>query len=189
MTLFLGKLTDPWTPLIPHRWLFQIKEPVVRKMSRQKRNFSTFKTQKTPLSCWLTLRSHHPLRHPFQLCSACSYGTEKESKTDFNVKPSLQLCTRVTAALKGANLFVHQHVDDGVVQCWALGKEGAKSCCEGMEGSSLVHEDPCTKSCIWGPGQEEAEDHQDAHACHFPLSFLGRLWLLLLGCSLNRLNK
>lgn len=94
MKLFAGKLPHPWTPwtpLIPRPWLYQIKAPVERKVSRQKRDFSIFKTQKTPLSCWQTLRTHHPPHHPFQLCSACNYGTENKSKTEFNVKPSLQM--------------------------------------------------------------------------------------------------
>lgn len=58
-----------------------------------------------------------------------------------------------------------------------------------MEGSSLVQEDPSAERCIWNPGHEEAEDHEDAHACHFLLSFLGGLGLLLLGCSLERSIK
>ena len=88
-----------------------------------------------------------------------------------------------------ANLFVHQHVDHGVVQGWALSEEGRDGCSKGGEGSSLVYEDPGGKSGIWYPSYQEAKDHQDAHACHFPLSLLSGLWLLLLGCSLKSLIK
>jgi len=81
-------------------------------------------------------------------------------------------------------LLVHQHINDGVEQSRALGKESRDGHGYGGEGSSLVEEDPGSEAGVWCPGHQEANDHQDAHTCHLTLGLLGRFWLLLLGCSL-----
>lgn len=83
------------------------------------------------------------------------------------------------------DLFVHQNVDNGIEQCWGLWKKSRDGHGCGWEGSAPVHENPCSKRCIWDPSKKEAKNHQDAHTCYFPLSFLGWSGVLLLGCGLG----
>ena len=81
-------------------------------------------------------------------------------------------------------LFVKHHIDDGVEQGWGLCEKGRNSHGLSSESSSLVEENPASKTGIGGPSNQEATNHQDAHTCHFPLCLLGGGWVLLLGCSL-----
>ena len=90
---------------------------------------------------------------------------------------------------RSTHLLVEQHIDDGVVQRWALCKEGRDGHAEGSETHALVEEDNGGQGGIRGPCHQEAKDHQDAHAGHFLLSLLGGGRLLLLGCSLYMVEE
>lgn len=83
-----------------------------------------------------------------------------------------------------SHLFVHEHVDDGVVEGGALGEEGRHCHQRGREVGALVGEDPERHHGVGRPGQHEAQHHQDHHPCHLLLCLLGRGRLLLLGSCL-----
>lgn len=117
-----------------------------------------------------------------------NWRREERKKPELNTTITKSLCQTYisVSAFSLTDLFVHQHVDHWVVQGWALGKEGRDGCSQCPEGGTFVHEDPASEGGIWSPGDQEAEHHQDTHACHFLLSLLGGGRLLLLGCSLKK---
>lgn len=75
----------------------------IRKENVQRNQIRRVKTQRTLLSCWLTLRSHLPPCRPFQWCSACSYGTEKENTS------MLVRCPISFINFKKAQVKAHTH--------------------------------------------------------------------------------
>lgn len=88
-----------------------------------------------------------------------------------------------------SHLFVHEGVDEWVVDTWALGEKSRDS------DKSIIF------VFIWRVGEvkssesirtitgDEGTHHHDNHPWYFLLRLLGGDWLSLLGCNLNTRNN
>lgn len=84
-----------------------------------------------------------------------------------------------------AYLPVHEDIDNWVVDGGALGKVCRHSSGKRMEGISWISRSKTGKNCVRSPADTVGHDHDNNHPGHFSLSFLGRLWFLLLQGNLS----
>lgn len=88
-----------------------------------------------------------------------------------------------------SHLFVHEDVDDGIVNCGGLGEVGGQGCESRLDGDVFVGGHHQRKGGVGQPADEESHDHRDHHPRHLPLRLLRRVRLLLLCCSLRGILK
>lgn len=80
-------------------------------------------------------------------------------------------------------LFVHEDVDDWVVDGSCLGKEGGDGSQPGVKFNCWMSCDQDREDCIWCPTHHECNNHHHHHTGHLPL------WLLGIGQSPMRYLK
>lgn len=73
---------------------------------------------------------------------------------------------------KFAHLFVHEYIDDGVVDGGALGKVGRHGSSQRMECISRVSSCEAGKDCVWPPAGAKGNDHDNHHSGHLLLCLL-----------------
>lgn len=70
-------------------------------------------------------------------------------------------------------LFVHEHVDDWVVDCCCLGKEGGYGSQPGVQDNGWMSCDQYREGCVRRPAHHERHDHHHHHTGHLPLGLPG----------------
>ena len=78
-----------------------------------------------------------------------------------------------TLTVQLADLFIEENVDNWVVDCRGLGKDGWYWCKSQVESLSAVIHDPQRKNGVRCPAHQEAQHHDDHHPGHLPLCLLG----------------
>lgn len=76
--------------------------------------------------------------------------------------------------MKGYYLFVHEDVDDWVVDRRCLGKEGRDGSHPGVQMDAGISCDQYGEGCVRRPAHHEGHDHDHHHAGHLPLWLPGR---------------
>lgn len=70
-------------------------------------------------------------------------------------------------------LFVHEHVDDGVVHCCCFGEEGRDGGQPGVEFDGWINCDQYGEGCVRRPAHHERYDHHHHHTGHLTLGLPG----------------
>jgi len=83
-----------------------------------------------------------------------------------------------------SHLFVHEDVDDWIVNRGGLGEVGGQGCERWLDGDVLVGGHHQRKRGVGQPADEEGHHHRDHHARHLPLRLLCCVRVLLLRRSL-----
>lgn len=71
-----------------------------------------------------------------------------------------------------SHLFVHEDVDDRIVNRGSLGEVGGQGCESRLDDNAFVGGHHQGKRGVGQPADEEGHHHHDHHACHLPLCLL-----------------
>lgn len=119
---------------------------------------------------WETAEHPTTTEKTSQYSAAASTLSQLWQRREFNYQPSTLLhCTEHTRSERRRYLFVHEDVDDWVVDSGCLGKEGGDGRQPGIEFNGWMSCDQYGEDCVRRPAHHECNYHDHHHTGHLPL--------------------